>query len=222
MRSRRNAGTHSLRILASLAFTLLVLTGCGGDDASDTGSDAPDAGAVGDTGEGGGDTTTGTTEDETTDEGGTDADATDAAATAGAATVTIGDETFVADQQIVCVQIGGALGGSWSGADGAISISIDLPPQDWEDSPDDWEAPSIRVDDDRDEMAIRQLQANPQVAVDFDNIDDGDSLVLEYRVDGSSASGTARFVDAFGALSALASGEELAAPVEGTFSLTCE
>ena len=95
---------------------------------------------------------------------GDDAPVADAPA-AGSATVTIGATTYVADQQVVCVQIGGALGGSWNDATGDIAISIDLPPADWEDNPDDWSPPSVRIDDDSDPAGPLQFQA---VTLDHD------------------------------------------------------
>lgn len=218
MRVRRNATTSTLRLVAAVLLAAVVAAGCGGSDddtdaaesdsSTDTSATEPDEA---DAGEGEGESESGS---------GNDAAAVTDAPAAGTATVTIGDATFVADQQVVCVQIGDAIGGSWNdGAD--IAISIDLPPQDWETSPDGWTAPSVRVDDDRDQAAVAQFQANPEMAAML-SVGEDASMVTSWAVDGSSASGTGVFVEFFGSMAAISTGEDPPAPVEGTFSLTCE
>ncbi|MEM9464610.1 MAG: hypothetical protein AAGA90_04525 [Actinomycetota bacterium] len=229
MRVRRNAGSSTMRLIAALSIAALVAAGCGGgdDDAPESGSDAPttdggdDTAATDDGGDGTGDGTAddgGSTDDSDGDDD-TSAPAVEGVA-AGTATVTIGDVTYVADQQAVCVQIGEAIGGSWSNGED-ISISIDLPPQDWETSSDGWTAPTVRVDDDSDATTPKQFQANPEMASML-SIDEDASTVTSWAVDGASASGTGVFVEFFGSMAAISLGEDAPAPVEGTFSLTCE
>lgn len=229
MRVRRNPGSSALRLFATLTIAAMFAAGCGGGDddaSSDEGTEADgveettaedggsDDAASDDADDGGSDG------DDGSDDGGDDAPV-DAPA-AGSATVTIGDTTYVADQQVVCVQIGGALGGSWNDATGDIAISIDLPPADWEDNPDDWSPPSVRIDDDSDPAGPLQFQANAEMATML-NLENADaSTVTNYSVDGSSASGTGTFVEFFGSMAAIGLGEDPPAPVEGSFSLTCE
>lgn len=233
MRVRRTTRGSIGQLLAALFALALLASACGGDDddaggddtsassgatddtgSDDTGSDGDDTGSD-DTGSDGGDTGS-------DDNAGGDAEPAGEAAAAGTATVTIGDVTYVADQQVVCVQIGEAIGGSWNDSAGDISISIDLPPQDWETSPDGWSAPTVRVDDDAQADGPLQYQANPEMAGLLGLDDVGDSMVTSWRVDGSSASGSGLFVEFFGSMGAAATGDDPPAPVEGTFSLTCE
>ena len=224
MRVRRNATTSTRQLLAALLLATTIAAGCGGgdDDPDTSAADTETAATSDDSSADADDTSTDDASTETdteADDDGDSAAAVDAPAP-GTATVTIGGETFVADQQVVCVQIGDAIGGSWNDGD-AIAISIDLPPQDWETSPDGWTAPSVRVDDDRDQANVAQFQANPEMAAML-SVGEEASMVTSWAVDGSSASGTAVFVEFFGSMAAIGLGEDAPAPVEGTFSLTCE
>lgn len=216
MRVRRNAG-GSMRLLAVLTIAVLFAASCGGDD-EDTTSNGASPEPTTDTSESTDDEPADSAEDEAVeatesdDDTGDDAAPADAPA-AGSATVTIGDETFVADQEVICFAVADAVSSSWTDG-GEISFDFDLPPLDWEDSPDDWTAPAIRVDDDNDPQ--RQFRADPEFVSTLNIPNPELSAVTSYTVDGSTASGTAMFVEIN---NAMVSQETVA--VEGTFSFSC-
>ena len=195
--------TRSLLSAIAVAATLSFLAACGGDDdtagddavtADDDSSTEEAAGAD----DGGGDT------------GGSDGDGGDAGGSGGAvgATVTVGDTTYTATEELVCVQLGGALAAQFVDRDAGIDISIDLPPEDWEsDTSEDWDPPAVRVDV-GDEA---QFESGNQLGI----VGMPETAVSTYTIDGRTGSGEAEFVDMFQA-------PDAAEVVAGSFELTCE
>ena len=98
---------------------------------------------------------------------------------------------------------------------------IDVPPEDWQSSPDDWQPPSVRVDDERDPQNERQWEAREQNATELTFVPEGASQVDSFSVSGSSASGTATFIDVNAAFVALAEGTDPPEAVTGTFEISC-
>lgn len=186
---------------ALAVVALLLAAGCGGDDDADGGADQP--------GEGGTET-------------GDEEPGTDAAATGPAGAVVIIDgERYEANQELVCISLGGALSAQFQSGDG-VTIGVDLPPEDWETSTTgDWDAPSLRVDDERDENMMRQYESGPDLGAGADEPAYAGVVVDSFRVDGRTASGSATVVDVFGVLLARGSGGPLPDPLPATFELTC-
>ncbi len=134
--------------------------------------------------------------------------------------VVIGDEQFEFDMSPACLSMGGAVGGTGFTADGSVSLEIDISPEDWETSADGWEAPSIRIRDQRDESIERDWETGGS------NIDNYEELRELVRVDsfsvvGARASGTATFIDLQAYMFAGALGDPLPDPVAGTFDINC-
>lgn len=141
------------------------------------------------------------------------------------AVVTIGDQRFESDLAVepaFCVLMGGGVvaRGAIDGFSGA-SIEIEIPPEQWEESPDDWDPPSIR-------LALGEGSDGIEVRLDAGGADvDGHpeleevSQVDSYEIAGSYVSGTAVFVDTVQADLAAADGLELPSPRLGTFEVNC-
>jgi hypothetical protein len=182
------------------AAAVLVATGCSGDD-----------------GDGNGDAQQPETPASSDFEAGGSGEAT--------ASVTIGDEEFVAEEKQNCISMGGAVEGIFTADDGAIEIEIEVPPEDWEtDTQSDWSPPSIVVVDERGDTRVAwqsgTAQYTPGNEFDFDDYV-GEAVVESYTVDGSSASGTATFVDDQGVVQARADGTPIPEPVSGSFEISC-
>lgn len=193
--------TSTPRILSAIAVaaTLSFLAACGDDDTA--GDDAVTA-----------DDDSSTEEAAGADDGGGDTDDGDDGADGGGgavgATVTIGDTTYTATEELVCVQLGGALGAQFHDADGEVQIHIDLPPEGWEsDTSEDWDPPAVRVDV-GDEA---QFESGNQLGI----VGMPETAVSSYTIDGRTGSGEAEFVDMFEA-------PDAAEVVAGSFELTCE
>jgi hypothetical protein len=199
----------TLRRFSTVAIALLLVTGvtaCGGDDSGDDASS--DAGST----EGASDTTADddTSDDEMDDESSDD----DSGSSGGAvgATVTIGDETFEAANELVCIGMGGALSANFQDDSGDVTVYIDLPPPDWEtDTQSDWPPPSVRVDDDREDPISQWVSGDDTLA------NAPETSVDDYQIDGKQATGSGTFVDIYPILSG-GDGEV----VDGTFQFSCE
>ena len=193
--------TRSLLSAIAVVATVSFLAACGdddtaGDDAVTTDDDSSTEEAAG-ADDGGGDTDDG-------DDGGAD----DGSGGAVGATVTVGDTTYTATEELVCVQLGGALAAQFVDRDAGIDISIDLPPEDWEsDTSEDWDPPAVRVDV-GDEA---QFESGNQLGI----VGMPETAVSSFTVDGRTGSGEAEFVDMFQA-------PDSAEVVAGSFELTCE
>lgn len=113
-----------------------------------------------------------------------------------AGTLTIDSTTYVGR----CLTWGGSVGGNGYAADGSdITLNFEMPPLGWEDAPDEWDPPSISVED------------NP-ADIQWDASQWTDGTVTSFEVDDTRASGTATFVNMWAA-----DGRA----VEGTFQVDC-
>ncbi len=190
-------------MLLGVGLTMVFVAGCGDDgddnDAVDTAGEADasaDSGstddaetgetATGDSGSDSGDDDTGGTDD------GDDSRA--AAPPEAGAVVVVNGEEFTFDQEIVCVDMGGALGASFASSAAEIAFDVSLPPEDWESRVDEgWDPPSVRLDDDRLDMPV-SWRAGDDVVDSMSGIP-AEVVVTSFSVDGSSGDGTATVVD---------------------------
>ena len=209
------------RLLALTAAALLVLSACGGDSDDADSTDPTDAPSEATTTVAGGDDAA-----TTTDAGDT---ATTTVASGGGdgeyAIVTIGDETYEADFDGTfsqCISMGGAIGGvaPIAGVEDA-TIDMTIPPPDWETSAEGWDPPSIRLDlgEDADGVPI-DWRAGGDIVMENPDLD-GKSQVDSVSNDGTTASGTATFIDFF-QVQLFQSGQvDEPQPVSGTFEISC-
>lgn len=206
---------------------VVIAAGCGGGDSDEASSDVGASevdGSSGQTADTSGDSGAGSSvESEETKQAEGDVDPASDQDVAGAqrAIVTIGDEEFSSDQVVVCISLGGSVGGTFKSEAGDVEISIDVPPEDWETSSDGWQAPSVRVRDERDPQNERGWEAGGETVSAFTGVPEGGSQVDSFSVDGSSASGTATFIDLNAVLIATAGGTDPPQPVTGTFEISC-
>ncbi|MEX1296526.1 MAG: hypothetical protein AB1Z67_10175 [Candidatus Limnocylindrales bacterium] len=219
--------TGALGWLALLLALSLVLVACGGDDEAEAETADPTAAAVEATeaaeatDEPAADEVTGTDEDTAGEGENADSEVPDAiadlASDSGSATVTIGDETFefsLAGTQTIdgttyvgrCQSLFGMVLGSGFATDGRdITVDLEIPPVDWESYEDDrFDAPAIEVEDNVNNASWVADQADEFVS---------GSSIGEYEQEGTTASGSATFVNQWAPDSE---------PVEGTFELDCE
>ena len=230
-RARTIESVRGLALPAVLLSLLLVLAACGNDDgdaetaATDDPTQAPAAedstnatdDAVADdptqapATEDSADATDGTVADDVSDT------LEDLASDTGSATVTIGDETFefsLAGTNAVdgttyvgrCDTLFGMIAGSGFVTDGRdITVDLEVPPVDWETYEDDrYDPPAVEVED---------SENNAKWVADTGNEFITGSAVGEFEQDGTSASGTATFVNEWAPDSD---------PVDGTFEIDCE
>jgi hypothetical protein len=193
-----------LRLLGVLGATAAVaLTGCGGGD-DPVGGDAQEADASADAG---------------VDDG--------AAEGSGevSAVVTIGDEEFVGEETRSCISLGGAVEGIFYAADGDVEIEIEIPPEDWEeDDQSDWSPPSVVVTDERPDPRVAWQSGTAQFMPGSEVEDEdyaGVAVVDSFTVDGSSASGSATYIDDQALVQARADGTPIPEPVGGSFEISC-
>lgn len=222
-----------LRRTVSLAVVaVLVLVGCGGDDADGEGDVADTtaaADAATDTTAAGDDDASGGDQDGEGDAGEAGEDENPAAGLDfgdGAALVTVGDDeyrfalggtgqvdgiTYVG----VCNEVIGLLSGAGFDQDGrAITIDFEIPPPDWEsDATAGFDPPRIRIED---EATGRYLAADQAIAERFPELA-GSSQVDDWVSEGSSARGTATFIE----LTPAGSPVPGAAAIPGSFELGC-
>jgi hypothetical protein len=203
-------------ILIAGVLGLLVATSCGSDDDGDEATDVgADATTIAEDAEDAGDDATtddetvaddeaeaGAEGDETGDGGGDDGGGGDGGggddgdgAAAGSAVVTVDGETYTFDQEVVCIALGGAVGGSFFSTADDISFDVDLPPTDWETRPADegWGAPSVRLDDERDDLYV-SWRAGGEVVENSPGVPP-EVEVTSYEIDGASGSGEATVVE---------------------------
>lgn len=197
-----------MRTVMTIGGILALLTACGGtaDPAGSAGAgeatSAPASAAV-------------SVAAEPTAPAGTDADPGTNGSTSGLATdgdatavVVIGDQRYeFAD--LYCVTMGGALGAVTLAAD--PSVDINLPPEGWETSGDDWDPPSVQLSGDE---PYFDFHAGGETVELMGSIEEGASQVDSYESDGFHATGTATFAD-------LANVSDVPAPLTGTFEVTC-
>lgn len=194
-------------LVTTLAVGLVVLPACGDD--SDSGDD------------GGGDA------QQPVETAIVDSDGGGAAEGSGdaSAVVTVGDEEFVAEESDSCISAGGAIQGMFTAADGDIEMEIELPPEDWEtDTQSEWSPPKIVVVDERGDARLAWQTGTAQFTPGSEVADEdyaGVAVVESYSVDGSSASGTATFIDDQGLVQARADGTPIPEPVGGSFEVSC-
>jgi len=122
-----------------------------------------------------------------------------------------------------CISMGGAIGGS-----GPITgiedgrIDVDLPPEDWQTLDQGWSAPSLEVDLGEDESGrpIQLVAGGEMMEMSFPDYLDR-STVNSYTIDGSSATGTATFIDMF-QIQLFQTGQ-VPEPqaMQGTFEISC-
>lgn len=137
----------------------------------------------------------------------------------GSATLTIGIEQFDFDQEMICIALGGAVSGTFRNDEG-VEVNIDVPPEDWETSTTgDWEAPSLTLRDERDEMNWRIFEAGPEIATTYGDTAEG-AVITDFSVDGSHATGNGMAIDTFAVTRANAGGEA-PSPVPVTFGFEC-
>jgi len=133
---------------------------------------------------------------------------------ASGATVTVGDEEFSLESETVCVTMGGAIGAQFDSADGLVTFNVDLPPESWDGTTDDWSPASVRLDDERDDMDYRSWRAGDDVLSAMDGVPP-EVTVTAFSIDGSTATGTATVVD----INSMMVGDPVMA--EMTFSIAC-
>lgn len=221
------------RATIAIAISVSVLAACSGgdDDASEpapaaTGADddaAPEAsddttveasdGGTGD--DAGPDTVEASAEPASADEPAPPPDAEDGD---NIATVTIGDDTWEIDVTPGAVQRcdSNYSGAFWAlGGDADAGIELLLPPPD-DPNFDESARVMLTVMTDGNEI---QWVADP--AIGIDGVDEGESQVDDYTINGNSVGGAATFIDR-GASFAFQSGTgEEPEPVPGSFSVTC-
>lgn len=220
--------TPSRWFVAMLALGL-ILAACSSssDDATTTTS-----GADGST-----TTTTAATDDSSSEDTVADDGADDAASDDGAsddgsggagveyATVTLDGVTYESDLSAslaVCVAMGGAVGGAGpiTGLDDG-SVDLTIPPEDWETSTQEWDAPYIRLDLGEDESGTPvDWRAGGDIIEQTEGLD-GKSQVDSFTIDGTTATGSATFIDFFQWQLYQGGQIEEPEPVVGTFEVSC-
>jgi hypothetical protein len=110
----------------------------------------------------------------------------------GTATVEVGDIKYEFDLSILCLSMFGAMGVAGEALDGsAVTVDADFPPEGWETSDEDWEPPSISIDDE--ERDVRWEAGG--VATEM--YPEGSSQVDSFTADGRLAVGEATFVNTY-------------------------
>lgn len=204
-----------------LAVAILTLAAACSSDSSDDEPAATTTTAEGATTTAGDDTTTTTAA--STDDGGDSGS--EASGDTEYAIVTIGTETYEADMSgslAACIALGGAVGGVGQIIEpGSGTIDMTIPPEDWESSSEDWDPPSIRVDLGEDDNGVPiDWRAGGEIVESFPDLV-GKSQVDSFSVDGSTATGTATFIDFFQVQLAGSGQVDDPEPVEGTFEINC-
>ena len=110
----------------------------------------------------------------------------------GTATVEVGDIKYEFDLSVLCLSMFGAMGVAGEALDGSpITVDADFPPEGWENSDEDWEPPSISIDDE--ERDIRWEAGG--VATEM--YPEGSSQIDSFTADGRLAVGEATFVNSY-------------------------
>ncbi len=128
----------------------------------------------------------------------------------GTGTVEIGDVKYEFDLSILCLSMFGAMGVAGVAADGSdVQVSADFPPPGWEDSAEDWEPPTVDVDDDGRDI---RWEAGASVAEFYEG--DGVGEITSFTADGRIAVGEANFVNTY-------SGFDNPTVEQGRFEFAC-
>jgi len=135
------------------------------------------------------------------------------------AVVKIGNEEFVFDMSRSCITLGGAVGGGGNTSDGKVALSITIPPENWQSSRDDWDAPHLRIDDERTEP-MKQWESGTDTVSEIPAFKDK-ARVDSFKVDGNRATGTASFVDVWRWQLSLGGSAPAPELVTGTFDIQC-
>lgn len=194
--------------LGALLSATLVFAACGGDD---------DDAAEPDNGNGG------TTPTEAPSSGGDNNGDNNGGSPGGVdenrAVVVIGDRTYEFDLSVQCFSLFGnmaAAGGAVDGSD--VSLTLGLPPEDWEtDTDNEWDPPYIRVSDGEVDLDWRAGDHIVEEMVAGGTLDEGLSQVDSFTHDGKRASGRATFIEMYAVFR-----QENPDPVQGTFEFACE
>jgi len=110
----------------------------------------------------------------------------------GTGTVEVGDTKYEFDLNILCLSMAGAMGVAGQSADGSsVSVDADFPPEGWETDGEDWDPPSIAIDDD--EMDARWVAGGDVGSM----YPEGSSVVSSFSSDGRLAVGEASFVNVY-------------------------
>lgn len=110
----------------------------------------------------------------------------------GTATVEVGDIKYEFDLSILCLSMFGAMGVAGEALDGSsVTVDADFPPEGWETSDEDWEPPSISIDDE--ERDVRWEAGG--VATEM--YPEGSSQIDSFTADGRLAVGEATFVNSY-------------------------
>lgn len=110
----------------------------------------------------------------------------------GTGTVAVGDTKYEFDLNILCLSMAGAMGIAGQSSDGSpVSVNADFPPEGWESDGEDWDPPSLAIDDD--EMDARWV-AGGDVGSAYP---EGSSVVSSFSSDGRLAVGEASFVNVY-------------------------
>jgi hypothetical protein len=215
-------------LTVAIVTSFILVSGCGGDDdatdsveevsGDDSSSDAGDDVEA--------DDATDDAADDATDDGGDDVSdmIDDLDFGDGMALVTIGDAEYEfalggSSEQDgvtyigVCQTLFGLIAGNGYDTQGRdITIAFEVPPPDWETYEDgrfDGSAPSIEIEIDQDGGWLADMEASAPAP--------GTSQLDEWESDGTTASGTATFIEVTG----FGAPVEGAQPVSGTFQLGC-
>jgi hypothetical protein len=201
-----------LRVTKTMALLVLSLllfaVACGDDDSAPSSSGASSS-------SGSSDATTPSAA--AGNDGGGAPSTSDAALGDDTATVTIGDQTWTFDVSTLCLSAFGAFGADGKAADGSdVDVNVSLPPNDWETRSDsaDWDPPSVRLGDDENDL---DWVAGGDVITALTGVTPEMSQVTSFMIDGSTASGTAVFVESYAVLKG-----EAPQPVEGSFAVSCD
>ena len=195
--------------LGSLLSAALVFAACGGDD-----DDAAEPG----NGNGG------TTPTEAPSNGGDDngSDNGNGGSSGGVeenrAVVVIGARTYEFDLSVQCLSLFGNMAAAGRAVDGSdVSLTLGLPPEDWEtDTDNEWDPPYVRVSDDENDLNWRAGDDVVAMMIVDGTMDEGSSQVDSFTHDGKRASGTATFIELYAFLR-----QENPDPVQGTFEFDC-
>lgn len=217
-------------VFSLLIASLAIAVACGGDDGGDNGDDGNNGGGSSPTSTP--DNSSSGDDDDDSDDGDNDSNDGTGSSTvnAGTAVVTIGEKRYefeMAGQGTTtqCLTVFGVVGGSGRATDGSdVTLSIEILPEDWATNSiyEEFDPPSIRVDDDE---LVQDWRAGDADRFDFDESiapRPGESQVGSYTNDGKSASGTATFLDMDALFQAAIGQADRPEPVEGTFEINCE
>jgi len=110
----------------------------------------------------------------------------------GTATVEVGDIKYEFDLSVLCLSMFGAMGVAGEALDGSpVTVDADFPPEGWETSDEDWEPPSISIDDEARDI---RWEAG---GVATEMYPEGSSQIDSFTADGRLAVGEATFVNSY-------------------------